>query len=68
VAWDGLTNAEIAVVLGCPRVVVGVRLHRARQRFRGALAAIDTDADCTTHRNYHASRTRPAVSVTMEDQ
>jgi RNA polymerase sigma-70 factor, ECF subfamily len=41
VAWEGLTNTEIAVVLSCPRLVVGARLHRARQRFRTALAACD---------------------------
>ena len=41
VAWEGLTNSEIAVVLSCPRLVVGARLHRARQRFRTALAACD---------------------------
>jgi RNA polymerase sigma-70 factor, ECF subfamily len=41
VAWEGLTNAEIAVVLGCPRSLIGVRLHRARQRFRAALEARD---------------------------
>ena len=38
VAWEGLTNAEIAVVLGCSRLAVGVRVHRARQRLRAALA------------------------------
>jgi hypothetical protein len=51
VAWEGLTNTEIAVVLGCPRLVVGARLHRARQRFRTALATRDvtgpeTRTDC----------------------
>lgn len=40
VAWEGLTNAEIAVVLGCSRLAVGVRLHRARQRLRAALATV----------------------------
>jgi RNA polymerase sigma-70 factor (ECF subfamily) len=39
VAWEGLTNGEIAVVLGCPRPLVGVRLHRARRRFRAVLAS-----------------------------
>ncbi len=38
VAWEGLTNTEIAVVLGCSRLAVGVRVHRARQRLRAALA------------------------------
>ena len=41
VAWEGLTNAEIAVVLGWSRPLVSVRLHRARQRFRAVLIAQD---------------------------
>lgn len=40
VVWEGLTNTEIAVVLGCSRLAVGVRLHRARQRLRAALATL----------------------------
>ena len=44
VAWEGLTNTEIAVVLGCSRLVVGVRLHRARQRLRAALAKLAVPA------------------------
>jgi RNA polymerase sigma-70 factor, ECF subfamily len=47
VAWEGLTNAEIAMVLGCPRSLIGVRLHRARQRFRAALAARDAASPAT---------------------
>jgi RNA polymerase sigma-70 factor (ECF subfamily) len=38
-AWDGLTPAEAAEVLGCSRALVAVRLHRARHRLRAALAA-----------------------------
>jgi RNA polymerase sigma-70 factor, ECF subfamily len=37
VAWEGLTNAEIAVVLGCSSNAVSIRLHRARKRFARAL-------------------------------
>lgn len=44
VAWEGLTNTEIAVVLGCSRLAVGVRLHRARQRLRAALAKLAVPA------------------------
>ncbi len=44
VAWEGLTNTEIAVVLGCSRLAVGVRLHRARQRLRAALAPLGEPA------------------------
>jgi RNA polymerase sigma-70 factor, ECF subfamily len=31
-AWDGLSPAEIAVVLGCTRAAAYVRIHRARRR------------------------------------
>ena len=33
VGWDELDHEEIAVVLGCSRATVRVRLHRARNRF-----------------------------------
>lgn len=33
VGWEGLGREEIAVVLGCSREAVRVRLHRARRRF-----------------------------------
>jgi RNA polymerase sigma-70 factor (ECF subfamily) len=33
-AWQGLSPAEAADVLGCSRSTVNVRLHRARSRFR----------------------------------
>lgn len=32
VAWDGLTAAEAAEVLGCSKASFSVRLHRARRR------------------------------------
>jgi RNA polymerase sigma-70 factor (ECF subfamily) len=32
VAWDGLTSAEAASVVGCSAVAVRLRLHRARRR------------------------------------
>ena len=39
VAWECLDNAQIAVVLGCSRNAVRVRLHRARARFSSAMSA-----------------------------
>jgi len=36
-AWDGLTRAEAAQVLGCNSASFAVRLHRARRRLRAAL-------------------------------
>jgi len=37
VAWDGLSQQEAAIVLGCSRVAVAVRVHRARRRLAAAL-------------------------------
>jgi RNA polymerase sigma factor (sigma-70 family) len=37
VAWDGLTPAEVAVVLGCTPVAARARLHRARGRLAARL-------------------------------
>lgn len=31
-AWEGLTNAELAVALGCSENAATIRLHRARKR------------------------------------
>jgi RNA polymerase sigma factor (sigma-70 family) len=38
--WEGLSAAQIAVVLGCLTVTARGRLHRARQRFRAAFEAL----------------------------
>ncbi|WP_306303164.1 RNA polymerase sigma factor [Actinomadura formosensis] len=43
VAWEGLSVAEIATVLGCSRNAVSIRLHRARRRFARALRAAGID-------------------------
>jgi RNA polymerase sigma-70 factor, ECF subfamily len=37
VAWDGLSGAEAAAVLGCSTAAFRVRLHRARSRLSRAL-------------------------------
>jgi RNA polymerase sigma-70 factor (ECF subfamily) len=37
VAWEGLSGAQLAVVLGAPRATVAMRLSRARRRFARAL-------------------------------
>jgi RNA polymerase sigma-70 factor (ECF subfamily) len=36
-AWEGLTPAQLADVLGRPAPVISRRLHRARKRFEAAL-------------------------------
>lgn len=41
IAWDELSQAEVASVLGVRRNTVAVRLHRARRHFADALAAED---------------------------
>lgn len=38
-AWEDLDQGQIAVVLGCSRNAVKIRLHRARKRFAAELAA-----------------------------
>jgi RNA polymerase sigma-70 factor (ECF subfamily) len=47
IAWDGLTNAEAAQILGVRKGTVAVRLHRARQQFAEALAAEDANESMT---------------------
>lgn len=37
VGWDGLDRDEVAVIVGCSRATVRLRLHRARKRFEEAL-------------------------------
>jgi RNA polymerase sigma-70 factor (ECF subfamily) len=41
VYWEDLRRNEIAQVLGCSINVVNVRIHRALDRFRGALSRTD---------------------------
>jgi RNA polymerase sigma-70 factor (ECF subfamily) len=36
-AWEGLTTAEAAAVVGCSTRAAHTRLHRARGRFQAAL-------------------------------
>lgn len=43
VGWEGLSNAELAKVLGCSRGAVRIRLHRARKRLAAELAAAELD-------------------------
>lgn len=44
IAWDDLTRAEIAQVLGCSPNTLRVRLHRARSRFRAAIEALHNES------------------------
>lgn len=45
IAWDGLSMAEAAAVVGCSRATVAVRLHRARKRFESAMEAAEAVID-----------------------
>jgi RNA polymerase sigma-70 factor (ECF subfamily) len=60
--WEGLSPAQIASVLRCPKVTARSRLHRARRRFRSAferLAAVER----AERRSCRASEV-PTTSVT----
>lgn len=46
VAWEGLSRAEAAAVLGCSVAACKVRLHRARRRLR-ALLNLEANTDPT---------------------
>lgn len=50
VAWDGLTPAQVAVVVGCSAGAARVRIHRARTRLAAALAAIPAPEEHTDAR------------------
>jgi RNA polymerase sigma factor (sigma-70 family) len=39
-AWEGLDYGQIAIVLGCSRNAVRIRMHRARQRLARELAEV----------------------------
>jgi RNA polymerase sigma-70 factor (ECF subfamily) len=43
-AWEGLTNAELAVALDCSENAATIRLHRARKRLAEELAKEDPAA------------------------
>jgi RNA polymerase sigma factor (sigma-70 family) len=51
--WEGLSPAEIAVVLGCRGITARGRLHRARRRFRSVFEGLrgrdDSEQPTTTH-------------------
>ena len=43
-AWEGLTNAQLAVALDCSENAAPIRLHRARKRLAEELAKEDAPA------------------------
>jgi len=58
IAWDGLTPAEAAVVLGCGQVAARSRLHRARARLA---ARLGLDSDMQRH-----GRTRQELDDSLD--
>ncbi len=48
IMWDGLSQREAAVALGCSRGAVALRLHRARARLRAALAEVASQEESVT--------------------
>jgi RNA polymerase sigma-70 factor (ECF subfamily) len=55
IAWDGLSPTQAAAVLGIAPVTVRVRLHRARNRLRIALAQMHPEAEARSELSMEAS-------------
>jgi RNA polymerase sigma-70 factor (ECF subfamily) len=66
VAWEGLTNEQIARVLGCSRSVLKLRVHRARNRFALQLAEAGIDAKPRTAPGHVVTGRAPARPGTEE--
>jgi RNA polymerase sigma factor (sigma-70 family) len=60
--WEGLSPAEIASVLRCPKVTARGRLHRARRRFRSIFEQLSAGED--DERCRRSTSELPAASVT----
>lgn len=43
IVWDGLTHAEVAMILGCTANAVAIRWHRALKRLRRHIEAVTAD-------------------------
>jgi RNA polymerase sigma factor (sigma-70 family) len=62
--WEGLSPAQIAKVLRCPKVTARGRLHRARRRFRSIYEALSSGEE-SEPRGHSApgATTRPVSHV-----
>jgi RNA polymerase sigma-70 factor, ECF subfamily len=60
--WEGLSPAQIASVLRCPKVTARGRLHRARRRFRSIFEELAAGEH--GQRSSRADSKGPATSVT----
>ena len=63
-AWDGLSRAEAAEVLGCSPALFNVRLHRARKRLREALEDQAVEDHAPDHQ---ATDEHKPGAVTLDD-
>ncbi len=63
--WEGLSPAQIASVLHCPKVTARGRLHRARRRFRSTFEELTAGEH--GKRRSRAAPPVPARSVTHAD-
>ena len=68
-AWEELTHAQIAHVLGLSPNAVAIRVHRARARFADVLRAVNQEEKLEDVKGSGASRThtQPEGSVTGRD-
>ena len=65
VAWEELSHAQIAIVLGCSENAVAIRVHRARNRLEKAIAKRDRSAKNRSNReNVKAPETSTHVGDT----
>jgi RNA polymerase sigma factor (sigma-70 family) len=62
IAWDGLTPAQAAVVLGCGQVAARSRLHRARNRLAARLG-LDPDVQRAAGRRQELGNSLDAMEV-----
>jgi RNA polymerase sigma-70 factor (ECF subfamily) len=52
-AWEGLSTAEAAVVLGCTRATLAVRTHRARRHLADIIDGRSTGTDAAERGSQH---------------
>jgi RNA polymerase sigma-70 factor (ECF subfamily) len=64
VAWEGLSNEQIARVLGCSRSVLKLRVHRARKRFARQLTEAGIDPIPHTASSHKKPQTAPGHVLT----
>jgi RNA polymerase sigma-70 factor, ECF subfamily len=56
-AWEGLSTAEAAVVLGCTRATLAVRVHRARRRLADIIDGHDARTEAAERGSWGITET-----------